>query len=103
MGMRYQNVGVSYIQMAARICLPRTLSSIHSVQKIVLRPNIISKSQRSRVASTSTSDPTQYLYNIPGLKAKIIDGKKIASTVKTEITDEVIEVLASHTLPVTSV
>lgn len=55
------------------------------------------------MASTSTSDPTQYLYNIPGLKAKIIDGKKIASTVKTEITDEVTEVLASHKLPVTSV
>ena len=45
---------------------------------------------RARCLGNGASSREQFLITRPGLKAKIIDGKKIAAAVKSEVTDQVL-------------
>ena len=44
---------------------------------------------RHRSGGSAVSAMEQFTYSRPGLRAKVIDGKKIAEAVKTEVADQV--------------
>lgn len=80
-------VGVSQVNvMALKACLSRTLPCTSAR---LVAPSLSSNWLHARRQSGDASDPEQFLYTKPGLKAKIIDGKKIASAVRAEIAEEV--------------
>ena len=54
-----------------------------------LVPALVSRPLQTRLQSSAAGDPAEFLYTKPGLRAKIIDGKKIAAAVKAEVADEV--------------
>ena len=64
-------------------CLPRSLSAVCA------RPRLPSSWSPARCLGSGASAREQFLYTRPGLKSKIIDGKKIAEAVKAEVADEV--------------
>ena len=72
--------------MAAGFRLSRL--SARGVRLCGVRPRLPLDSRLARCLSGGASRE-QFLYSKPGLKAKIIDGKKIAQAVKSEVADEV--------------
>ena len=75
--------------MALKSCFTRALSVSPCTSARLVPPSLSSSWLNARWQSGAASDPEQYLYTKPGLKAKIIDGKKISAAVKAEIAEEV--------------
>ncbi|CAI8044405.1 Bifunctional methylenetetrahydrofolate dehydrogenase/cyclohydrolase, mitochondrial [Geodia barretti] len=63
--------------------LPRSLSAVCAW------PRLPSNWSPARSFGSGASAREQFLYTRPGLKSKIIDGKRIAEAVKAEVADEV--------------
>ena len=79
-------------EMAVRCVLfPRSVSLSHSSasSRRLLAPSLVAGRLHTRGRSSAATDPAEFLYTEPGLKAKIIDGKKIAAAVKAEVKAEV--------------
>lgn len=72
--------------MASRICA-LSLTSLPSARLIA--PSLASSCSHARWKSRGASDCDQFLFTKPGVKAKVIDGKKIAEAVKAEVAEEV--------------
>lgn len=75
--------------MAVKSCLSRALSISSRTSARLLPLSLSSTWCHGRWQSSAAGDPEQFLYTKPGLKAKIIDGKKIAAAVKGEVAEEV--------------
>ena len=71
---------------AGRLSLSRSLSLARGVWGHPYPSSTTSTLARS-LSSAAAGD--QFLYTKPGLKAKVIDGKKIAAAVKAEVAEEV--------------
>ena len=75
--------------MAAAFCLSRALPLAPRLSARLFPASLASSSQQARRQSGEARDPEQFLITKPGLKAKVIDGKKIAAAVKAEVAEEV--------------
>ena len=52
-------------------------------------PRVLQSTRWRSSLSSSVGDTDQFLYAVPGLNARIIDGKKMSSAVRSEIADQV--------------
>ena len=75
--------------MATGLCLLRRVSLYPRLCIPPLSSSATFRNSQARWQRTTASSVSPFLYTMPGIKAKIIDGREIAKAVKAEIKKEV--------------